>query len=235
MKTKIITLALILFGFKFTHGETVKGSGKVTTEERSLSVFTGIFSTCSANIILTLGDDQKIKIEAEDNIQQYIITTVSKNKLSVSSENNIYPTKAINIYITVKEITYLELTGSGNISAENMLKSQSLKLKNIGSGNITASIDIDDLDIQISGSGNIGLSGNAKESDININGSGKVKGKELTVFNSKIKLSGSGDCTIDVTNTLNADLSGSGNLYIVKEPESIFGKYVGSGKIKVIS
>jgi hypothetical protein len=235
MKTKIITLALILFGFQFTHGETVKGSGKVTTEERSLSTFTGIFLTSSANIILTQSDDQKIKIEAEDNIQQYIITTVSKNKLSVSSENNIYPTKAINIYITVKEITHLELTGSGNITAENALIGPSLKLKNIGSGNITASIDIDDLDIQISGSGNIGLSGTAKVTEIKINGSGKVKGKDLTVFNSKIKLSGSGDCTIDVTNTLNADLSGSGNLFIVRKPESIFGKYVGSGKIKVIS
>jgi hypothetical protein len=235
MKTKIIAFVLILFGFQFTHGETVKGSGKVTTEERSLSVFTGIFSTCSANIILTLGDNQKIKIEAEDNIQQYIITSVSNNKLSVSSENNIYPTKAINIYITIKEIKNLELTGSGNISAENMLKSPSLKLKNIGSGSIKATIDTDDLEIQISGSGDIKLSGNAKETNIKINGSGKVKGKELTVFNCNLNLSGSGDCTIDVKNILNANLSGSGNVFVVKEPKSILGKVLGSGKVRVIS
>ena len=235
MKTKIITFALILIGIRFTNGETVQGSGKLKTEERTLSIFKEVFLTSSANIILMQGAEQKIKIEAEDNILQYIKTNVSNNKLSVSSENNISPTKAINIYITIKEITSLELTGSGNISVEKILNSPSLNLKNIGSGNITASIKVEALDIIISGSGNIYLDGNAKETEIKINGSGKLNGKELIVFNCKVNLSGSGDCTIDVNNRLNADLSGSGNVFIVKEPESLYGNCVGSGKVMLIS
>ena len=50
-------------------------------------------------------------------------------------------------------------------------------------------------------------------------------------MNGKVSMTGSGNTKIDVKQDLNASISGSGNLYITADPESMNAKVTGSGKV----
>ncbi|MBK7852594.1 MAG: DUF2807 domain-containing protein [Bacteroidetes bacterium] len=56
------------------------------------------------------------------------------------------------------------------------------------------------------------LNGTADHAEINISGSGKVDAIDLTVKTCKASISGLGKCLIDVTDDLDAQISGSGNV-----------------------
>ncbi|HNP99370.1 MAG TPA: DUF2807 domain-containing protein, partial [Bacteroidia bacterium] len=82
MKKNLLT---ILFAFvSFTvFGCGIEGSGNVITETRSLTTFNGIDLRNTANVYITQGDVQEVKIEAEDNIVPLILTEVKNDELII--------------------------------------------------------------------------------------------------------------------------------------------------------
>src|SRR5690349_17844246 len=109
MKTQLIIAALPVM---MSHGCAfgINGSGVVTTENRTVMTFTGIDLQCSANVYFMQGDEQSVKVEAEDNIISHITTEVKNEELIVSTDGKDFNThQQINVYVTVKELCMLEL------------------------------------------------------------------------------------------------------------------------------
>src|SRR5512140_783439 len=82
MKKLLITL-LLLAVFVLTGcsailngSQVIKGSGNVTSEDRSVSGFTSISLEGSADVQVVLGESEGLTIEAEDNILPVIETVV---------------------------------------------------------------------------------------------------------------------------------------------------------------
>jgi Putative auto-transporter adhesin, head GIN domain len=231
MKTNFFILSIILLFTTTTYGCWTEGSGRTVTETRELETFGGIELKSSANIYVTQGDKQEVRIEAEDNLIGKIKTTVKNNSLVVDAEDNIKFTKPVTIYITVKDLCLLELTGSGNIVTRSQFQCEFMSLKLSGSGDIRVMIDSKSLKANLSGSGNLDLKGSSSETDIRISGSGNIDARGLNSFSSAVAISGSGTSTVDVKNDLNVTITGSGNVYYVSEPGKISSKIIGSGEI----
>ena len=94
MNIKIIRLLLVLsiVAFLFSgciiispggcSSHTVKGSGNVVSEDRTVSVFDEIQLKGTGNVILTKGEMQSIEIVTDDNILPLIETHVRNKILS---------------------------------------------------------------------------------------------------------------------------------------------------------
>ncbi len=78
------------------------------------------------------------------------------------------------------------------------------------------------------------LSGKSTNVDVKTTGSGNFEGKELVSDNAQIYISGSGDSTIFVNNSLKARIQGSGSVLYAGKPSSNDVKVMGSGKVKSI-
>jgi hypothetical protein len=103
-----------------------------------------------------------------------------------------------------------------------------------GSGKIyIADIVTSTLDCSISGSGDINLGGrgDAARADISISGSGSYRGESLKIGSAQIHISGSGNCTCNVSEELEARVSGSGNISYVGNPK-IDARVSGSGHVR---
>jgi len=235
MKAKIILIGFLFFISSNIFGQDNNGSGNIVKEERDLSKFNGVELKNSANVFITQGKEQSFTIEAEDNIVSHITTTIKDSELKISTDEDIHPTKEINIYITVTELSALELKGSGNIKTSNEIKCNDMTLRLTGSGNISLMLDSKTLNLELTGSGNIDLEGQTNEATMSISGSGNVESKGLKSINDEISITGSGNCTVDVKNNLNVLITGSGNVYYLTDPESIRGTIKGSGKIILMS
>jgi hypothetical protein len=197
------------------NAQRVTGNGNLVSQDRDVKSFNGIHTRGSFDVVITDGSDQKVRVEAEENLQQYITVEVQGDELVISTKKlaNIRATKNMTVYVTAHGLKSVKLSGSGNVKSTNTLTgSDEFEAKSSGSGNITLDVETNSLDMAISGSGNMTLKGKTKNLDGSISGSGNIRAKNLQADVASIKISGSGDAELVANEKLDSRIAGSGSV-----------------------
>lgn len=209
-----------------------------TAQKRTIDVgsFTKLSLGINANLYLTQGSDEKVTIDCSDSDFEKITFEQSGERLSIRRKEK-WSWKGdgfrdVDIYVTMKDIERIALSGSGSVQGENKLRTDDLELAVSGSGEIELNLAGEDVAMKISGSGDITLEGTAEEMEARISGSGKVKAEDMSVKKFEASISGSGSCYIAVSEEVKANISGSGSVYYSGEPNKVIAKSSGSGKIR---
>jgi len=214
----------------FSNGQTS------VKESRDLKGFTRVSFGVAGNLYISFGTEFKVDLEGEKALLDDIVTEVSGGKLVIKKENwRLNMNEKVTVYITMPEIEGLSVSGSGKAEIKDPVKAENLNLNISGSGKIfTANVMADDLSCGISGSGDIiiGGSGEATKADIAISGSGNYTGESFKIGSAEISISGSGNCTCNVTKSLKAGLSGSGNVSYLGNPPKVDAHVSGSGHVR---
>ncbi|MCO4291965.1 DUF2807 domain-containing protein [Solitalea sp. MAHUQ-68] len=236
MKSSIFySLQLLLIVLSFTScRNTIEGSGNYKTEERAIGEINAVESSGEFTIILHKDSISSVRIYAEDNIIPELTTQLKGNKtLSIyyRDHRTKYVHGKVEIYVPVKNLNSVDLSGSGSIKNTNNTVSENLKLNISGSGTINMVIVGQNLTSSLSGSGLIQLQGSVINNNQTISGSGKIKSFGLTSENAKVNISGSGDSEVNVSKTLDATISGSGNVIYMGTPV-VNVNISGSGKVR---
>ncbi len=210
------------------------GSGNVISENRQVGGFEGVQASGSINVDIESGSENKIIIEADDNIMKYIITEVDNGMLEIHYKSNISLRNAhVTTHVVAKSLNRLYVSGSGNITSTNTItNSDRIQVKVSGSGDVSAILDAPKVETDISGSGKIILRGKCKNLEANISGSGDFKSDELLSENADISIAGSGTAYVHCSVRLKARASGSGSIYYSGNPEQQQIDKSGSGSIE---
>ena len=239
MKTQLTNRLAIVLVLTFALGignVGAKSFSDVKKENRNVGDFDEISMSISADLYLTQGSKNEVIIEADEELLEKIITDVRDDGLVIKFEKwyNYRSIGKINVYVTVKDIEKLIISGSGEITAKTPIKSDELKLVVTGSG----SINIDDLTVNevgsfISGSGDIRMKGKSKAErlDATVTGSGDIFASNIEFDNADLTITGSGSIRVNITNELEATITGSGRIYYKGNP-IIDANITGSGKIR---
>lgn len=236
----VIILCLVLVtlacgvNFNFAADEAVRGSGKVVSEERTLSGFSQVSLANQGDLVIEFGDEEKLVIEAEENLLQYIESDVSGGKLQIGTRNNvnIRPTRSIRYFLTVTQLEGLEVLSSGSITASNIVVDRfTAEIKSSGNMRID-SLDADQLRVEVLSSGNIDISdGQVEDQVIRINSSGDYDAARVQSISAEVDINSSGSARIWVTDSLDVEINSSGNLYYRGEPARLFTRINSSGKV----
>lgn len=236
---KIITF-LSFIGLSFCASQQiVLASTPIVTkiQERVVKNFNGIVVGGPINVIVDLGNTEKLRFEGDEDAIATLVVEVKGNvliirpKTSWRSWSSLYHNKNITAYVTAKTLKSLTLSGSGNIQVNDLINQTEFATTLSGSGNISAKIKSSSLTAVISGSGNLNITGSAQEADVNISGSGSFGKKDFSTENLDARISGSGTINATVKNHINALISGSGDINYHGEP-SVDKKVLGSGKVR---
>ena len=183
---------------------------------RNLPEFNSLLHNISGNVIWKQGEEQSLKIEADDEVLEEIITEVKdggvlyigfRSRNFHSNDNN-----KIVVFITTSDIKAIRLSGSGNLRSKNRWELSDLSLAISGSGNFDLNLDAKKVTTELAGSGNVRLKGNADVHKITVAGSGQVLGYKLQVDDCTVNVSGSGSCEVNVDENLDAVIQGSGSV-----------------------
>lgn len=233
MKTKL-TATFILFAFLLAIVQV-----RAEEQTRKVDPFSSISLRISANVQLKQGEKQNLEIVAKSSTLEEILTEVKDGELIIRFPNKNYfwtnyQPGPITIYITTPEINKLAVSGSGDIIAEDGIKTKSLDLTLSGSGNIKLS-ELSAVQVKsfISGSGNISVAGTmtAQDLSVNISGSGNFKGIDFSADDVTVKVSGSGNVGVEAKKNLYVRMAGSGNVTYKGNP-MIDSSIAGSGKVR---
>ena len=204
-------------------------------ETRDVDSFDEIGLSTHADLYLKIGPSYSVVLEGDDDDIEAIETEVSNGRLRIKNKDRFkwgsWSSK-VKVYITMPKVNGLYVSGSGDIIGESSIESDNLEISISGSGSIDLDIKADEVDLSISGSGDAELSGNVRIFDGRISGSGTIEADELSAKNAKIRISGSGSTSIDVSEDLDVKIAGSGNVYYTGNPDRVNANSSGSGKVR---
>ncbi len=214
---------------------SVKGNGDIVTVNRNEGSFKSVKAAGAFDVFFSQADDREIRIEADENLMQYILTSVEDGVLRIRTRNgmNLRPTQDIKVYLRSPRYETVSLAGSGNMVAETAINStEKIKLSIAGSGDIKLKeINAPEVYVNIAGSGKAEASGSTRTVDIDVAGSGDVRMKDLKAENAKINIAGSGNVWVYASMMLDVRVAGGGDIHYYGNPSEIKSKSAGSGNL----
>ncbi len=193
-------------------------------QDQRIAPFTGINVGGPFNVTVKFGQKEEIRMEGDKEVISRIETRVEHGTLKINYRDRRNwswgsdGVSRVKIFITVKSLKNLSVSGSGKTVVEGSVRGDSFSAVVSGSGSLTAAMAVKSFTGVISGSGTITASGSAADSDISISGSGGFRGKDLKSGSAEVRVSGSGNVSLHVESHLEARLSGSGNIRYSGDP-----------------
>jgi len=221
IKATLILTGIILCTVTVCFGRSsIKPNGeRGEVIDRHLHGFTSIELSGPFDIYLSQGNLESVKVDAPSDVSARIITEVVNGALKVYTKHDHMDWgnwwgnhKRITVYVMIKNLNSLYLSGSGDDFFKDGLSLNTLKLAISGSGDITGQITANSLECSISGSGDMRLSGHAETLTVTVGGSGDFTARNLKTVNSTVRVSGSGDAEINASRKIDAAVSGSGDI-----------------------
>ncbi|MEE4259642.1 MAG: head GIN domain-containing protein [Bacteroidales bacterium] len=189
------------------------------SQERQVGNFTGIHQSTSADVFITSGNENTVKVKADEHVIDKLTTKVENGILLIGTEGNLRNVRTLEVYISMKRLDYIKNSGSGDISCRGEMPGNDVKISINGSGDFEADMEAKNMEISISGSGDVELSGVKGDFSLSVSGSGDVEAEALQLEKCKVSVQGSGDVQLKgVTVSLVVKQNGSGdvNAYSLK-------------------
>jgi hypothetical protein len=182
----------------------IEGSGNVITRDISIQPFDGLSAKGVFSIVLSQGNNESVKIEAEDNLQDLfeVKSEGSTLKISMKKDVNFNSKKKMKVYVSFKNLKSLNLEMVGNLSSVGNLNFDNLSLENKSVGSVELALAAQKLNIKNKSVGNLKLSGKAENAVIKNNGVGTLKASELVVQNMDIDNDGVGSAEVNAAKEL---------------------------------
>lgn len=202
------------------------------SEVRNVEKFRNLSLSINADVEITIGNKQSVKIEADEKSLKNIETVVQGNTLRIKKERQYKRIgKNVKVYVTVENLQDVDLAGSGTLEVKNKWKVDETELSLAGSGDIIINdIEADEIEADIAGSGDVKVYGVVNDFEASIAGSGSVKAKELKAQYASIDIAGSGSVYIEAIKKLRVSIAGSGDVYYKGSPKTDISS-AGSGRV----
>jgi hypothetical protein len=227
-----IGAALILSSCNLNINTGENGNGKVVTEERNVTEdFTEVRGSAGLDVYLTQGNENKIVIEADENLLQYIETDIEDGKLHVTTSENIGRSKAKKVYVTYKELTNIEASSGADVTGNSVIKSQNLSLKSSSGADLKVEVFAQKLIAKTSSGADIEVSGKASSLDADASSGSEIDAKKLLVINCNAEVSSGAEITINVQERLETEVSSGGDINYYGNPVSVNSNESHSGSV----
>lgn len=191
-----------------------------------------------ANVVWSDDDNASCNLDCSEETKDKIEFVQDGKTLTIKwkTNNMSWNDKSGRLLIKLQSssLSRVSINGSGEFIMKNANDNDSFEYSINGSGDLKAMINAKSCKGSINGSGNAFLGGTADFYSCSINGSGDVKAIGLKAKSVEVKISGSGDAEVQVTESLDIKISGSGDVRYQGDPKKIDQKISGSGSIKKV-
>lgn len=227
-------------------GFTQLAFAQTTKKVLELPEFKGIYVNSNYTVYLKQTNKQEVTIEALTEIFSLTEVKVENGILMVNVERKPdNPNKSIwakiddiklnptmKLYVSVKNINDIQINGGGKVVSENSIAADYISMGVSGSGSIDIDLKGNTIKAEVSGPGALNVRGYASSMDAQVSGNGAVNAYNCSLETAKARVSGPGSCFLNVTNTLDAMVLGSGAVKHKGNTKTAQKKVYGSGVIE---
>lgn len=200
-KITLFSLMILVFASSCREiaGPRVRGSGNIISENRNESGFNNIDVSGAIDVYVKQDSTTSVKVEADDNIQEYIEVHTNGSILEIYTENNIRlkPSHKIKVYVTNPEFKGFQVSGASSIRSENEITSPDvfhIDLSGASEGRLE--LNAPRVSVSLTGASNANIKGKTKDFEGDASGASEIRGFDLLSENADVQASGAS--TIEV-------------------------------------
>jgi len=189
---------------KYDDKDRIEGSGNVITKEITVRSFDELNASGVFNLLLSQGDKESLKIEADDNLMDLFIieNEGSTLKIKMKKNSNFNSKKQLKVYVTFKALKSMDLGMVGGTSSDDKLKFADLKLKNQSVGSVSLHMTLQTLNMENQSVGSVKLEGSAENAVVKNNSVGSINAGNFVVQKMDIENNGVGSATVNAEKEL---------------------------------
>ncbi|WP_421870025.1 head GIN domain-containing protein [Marinoscillum sp.] len=219
---------------------------------RSLSSFTKVSTQEGIEAILTKGNKESARIEADGIDIEDVITDVSGGTLNLELEGDNHRNVEVTVYVTYVTLDGLKASSAGSIEVKDkVVTSGDFDIRCSSAGDIEASIEADEMDIDVSSAGDVDLTiavneldmevssagdievkGTAKYVDANASSSGDIDAYDLSCDEADLRASSGASIKLTVKEKLDARASSGGSIRYEGNPRYVDADSSSGGSVR---
>lgn len=205
MKTFAFGLGILLFGIAFTSCEKEKmdivPSAQITTRQHVITDFNDLKVADPFQVYIQFSDtEEALRIEANDNLHNFIKVKQVNDKVSIQLDDDIYRitgTPVLKVYLTTRDIRSIEGLGTAQIYLEDQWNEYRAEVTLTGASSLTGTLMTEQLFGIITGASNLYLEGTTHTFDLDAEGASNMAGFDFTTDQLTADLTGA--CTVALT------------------------------------
>jgi hypothetical protein len=219
---------------------------QTTKKTLELPEFKGIYVNSNYTVYLKQTNKQEVVVEALTEIFTATDIKVENGILMINIErkpdnpnkslwakiDDIKLNPTMKVWVSVKNINDLQVNGGGKIISENSIAADYITLGVSGNGSLDVDLKGNTVKAEVSGSGTLTLRGYATSADAVVSGSGMINGFNCPLETAKVKVSGTGSCQLNVSNTIDAVVMGPGTVKHKGNTKTATKKIYGAGVVE---
>lgn len=156
-------------------------------ELREVESFDAIRVSSGIDVYLFQGEEEKVIVECDDDMQKCIKVTVKNGTLRCNSECRIKRRGDVNIYVNYKYINDIDVNSGSNVYSETVIKSNSMRLSANSGSEIKLNIESSSIKCDAGSGSNVELKGKTEELDCQANSGSNIKAKDLKTENGRVE------------------------------------------------
>lgn len=211
---------------------SISGSGNVQEESRDVSGFTGVNASTGIDVYLTEGEDFNVKVEADDNLLDIILTELEGSMLVIKTDHvNIRNAKSKKVYVSLPGLKELKISSAGDCKGMTPFKCDELRLSISSAGDLNLEVEANRIDVDISSSGDATLAGTTGELNANLSSAGDLHAFDLIAEIVSVDVSSAGDARVYATEEISMNASSAGNVYYKGDAQVVHSRSSSAGHI----
>jgi hypothetical protein len=165
---------------KIHFGDGIKGSGNIITKTRDANQnFKRIEVSNGIKVIVTQADIKSIVVEADDNLQEHIITKIENGVLKIESDESYNATETPVINVQLPVINGLKTDSGSEITSTGVLISENMDVKAESGSEINIEVEADAILLETESGSSIEASGKALKLETSSSSGSTIDAKNL--------------------------------------------------------
>jgi hypothetical protein len=225
--------------------------GAEITDDRAVTEVTAVELRSVGTLNLSVGDTPSLVVTAGEKVMDDVTTQVQGDTLVIDLGGSWRNPGYLQYDLVLPALSTVTLSGSGEVIGEmggtdvrvlvdgsgdvrlDEFVATAVTVQIDGSGDVDLSeLGAEDVVVEVDGSGDVRLEGSTQDLTISIPGSGEVAADELAARTCTVGIDGSGQAAVDVSQTLDAVINGSGDIVYTGDPADVTRQINGAGEIR---
>ena len=228
----ILMLLLASCQFNSTFSSGVKGNGNVETVERTVEDFNQVKVSRGLDVYLTQADEIGLRVQADENLHDIIMTKVENNILHIYADENINSSSARKVLVDFKNVNKITATSGSEVFSTNLISLEDLEINGTSGSQIELDLNANVIDCNATSGSQIKLFGKANKFYAKATSGSSIKAKEFQVLVSDVKATSGASIRVNASEELIAKATSGAGIKYSGNPEKITKNSGVSGSIK---
>ena len=202
------------------------------TENRDLPSFNSVSVGEAIDVYLIPGSTESAKVKVDGIDLDEVLTEVRGDRLKIYLEKGNYRNIDVEVWLTYKNLSGIEVSSAASVITEGLLKSSSLRVEASSAGDGKLEIDVEELDVEISSSADLEIFGKTVIAEISVSSAGKFDGYELSCSEVEVSANSAGTARVNASKKLDATATSAGNIRYKGNPDKVYEDESSGGSVK---